>query len=115
MILRQFVGINAVLAYGGSIVKKAVPSLRAIAPIILTFETLLGAILSIYLLHKLGRKTILQYGTFDLSFSMLMITIGFFILSSASTAGTVLILMGLIIFMFTFGATLGSTIWLYTA
>lgn len=115
MILRQFVGINAVLAYGGAIVKKAIPALRSIAPIVLTFETLLGAILSIYLLHKLGRKTILQGGTFILAASMLFITIGFFILAEANTAGTILILMGLAVFMFTFGATLGSTIWLYTA
>ena len=80
MILRQFVGINAVLAYGGGIVKKAIPGLRAIAPIVLTFETLLGAILSIYLLSKLGRRTILQFGTFILAVSTLLITIGFFIL-----------------------------------
>lgn len=115
MILRQFVGINAVLAYGGAIVKKAIPGLRSIAPIVLTFETLLGAILAIYLLAKLGRRTILQAGTFILAVSMLLITIGFFILESAYTAGTTLILMGLIVFMFTFGATLGSTIWPYTA
>lgn len=115
MILRQFVGINAVLAYGGSIVKKAVPDLKSIAPIVLTFLTLLGAIISIYLLAKIGRKTIIQCGTFILSVSMLLITIGFFILDSANSAGTGLILTGLFVFMFTFGATLGSTIWLYTA
>lgn len=115
MILRQFVGINAVLAYGGGIVKNAIPSLKAIAPIVLTFETLLGALLSIYLLAKLGRRTILQAGTFILAVSTLFITIGFFILHDAYTAGTVLILMGLIVFMFVFGATLGATIWLYTA
>lgn len=115
MILRQFVGINAVLAYGGAIVKTAIPALRSIAPIVLTFETFLGAVLSIYLLAKLGRRTILQGGTFILALSNLLVMIGFFILNDAYTAGTVLILMGLIVFMFVFGATLGSTIWLYTA
>lgn len=115
MILRQFVGINAVLAYGGAIVKKAIPGLRSIAPIVLTFETLLGAILATYLLAKLGRRTILQGGTFILALSTLFITIGFFIIDSAYNAGTALVLIGLIVFMFTFGATLGSTIWPYAA
>lgn len=108
MILRQFVGINAVLAYGGAIVKKAIPGLRSIAPIVLTFETLLGV-------AKLGRRTILQGGTFILALSTLFITIGFFIIDSAYNAGTALVLIGLIVFMFTFGATLGSTIWPYAA
>lgn len=115
MILRQFVGINAVLAYGGAILKKAVPGLKTIAPIVLTFENLLGAVLATYLLAKLGRRTILQGGTFIHTVSLLLITIGFFIIESAYNAGTALILIGLIVFMFTFGATLGSTIWPYTA
>lgn len=115
MILRQFVGINAVLAYGGGIVKSAIPGLRSIAPIVLTFETLLGGILATYLLAKLGRRTILQAGTFILAVSTLLITIGFFIIDNAYNVGTALILTGLLIFMFTFGATLGSTIWSYAA
>lgn len=76
---------------------------------------MLGALFSIYLLTKFGRKTILQFGTFILAFSMLLITIGFFILESNDSAGKALILPGLIIFMFTFGATLGSILWQYTA
>jgi len=35
--LRQFVGINAIVAYAGNIVKQAIPGLKAIAPIILMF------------------------------------------------------------------------------
>lgn len=91
------------------------PSLKPIAPIILNFETLLGAIFSIFLLVKLGRKTILQAGTFILTVSLIFITVGFFIIDIAYTPGTALILIGLVVYMFTFGATLGSVIWLYIA
>ena len=91
------------------------PSLRPIAPIILNFLTLVGAVFSIYLLAKLGRKTILQAGTFILTVTLTLITVGFFILDKAYTAATVLIIFGLVVYMFTFGATLGSVIWLYIA
>lgn len=114
-ILRQLVGINVVVAYGGNIVKQAVPDLKPIAPAILNFLTLLGAVLSIYLLVRFGRKTILQAGTFILTCSLLFITIGFFIIDAAFMPGTVLIMIGLLVYMFTFGATLGSVIWLYIA
>lgn len=73
-------GINAIVAYAGSIVKQAIPGLRTIAPIILMLETLLGAIFSIYLLGKFGRKVIIQWGTFILTASLLLITVGFFII-----------------------------------
>ena len=64
---------------------------------------------------KLGRKTILQFGTFILTVTLLFITVGFFILDKSYTPATVLIILGLIVYMFTFGATLGSVIWLYIA
>jgi hypothetical protein len=40
---------------------------------------MIGAILSIFLLSKIGRKTLLQIGTTGLTISLLLITIGFFI------------------------------------
>lgn len=108
-------GINAIVAYAGGIVKQAIPGLKAVAPIILMLETMIGAVFSIYLLQKLGRRTIIQSGTGILAGSLLLITVGFFIINQSLTAGSALIITGLLIYMFVFGATLGSTIWLYTA
>jgi hypothetical protein len=70
------------------------------------FLTMIGAVFSIYLLAKLGRKTIIQCGTFILTVSLLLITVGFFIIDQALTAGSTLIIIGLLIYMFIFGATL---------
>lgn len=108
-------GINAVVAYGGNIIKQAAPVLRPIAPIILNFLAILGAAFSTVLLVKFGRRALLQAGTFILTITLLLITVGFFILGEAYTAGLVLIVVGLLVYMFTFGATLGSIIWLYIA
>lgn len=57
----------------------------------------------------------MQAGTFVLTVMLTFITVGFFILDKAYTPATVLIIVGLIVYMFTFGATLGSVIWLYIA
>lgn len=82
MILRQFSGVNAVVAYGGDIISKAAPNLRAIVPIFLNFEIMIGAIIAIYILHKIGKKKLLQIGTMVLGLSLMLITVGFFILDS---------------------------------
>ena len=81
MILRQFSGINAVVAYGGEIIKEAAPNLRTIVPIVLNFEVALGATVAMCVLHRFGRRTLLQGGTLVLGFSLLFISVGFFILS----------------------------------
>jgi len=115
MILRQFSGIDVVVTYGGSIIKEVIPSMRAIVPILLNFLIFLGAVISIFILHRVGKKTLLQVGTLILAISLLFISIGFFILSSVYTAATVLIIFGLIIFNLTFGLTFGAIIWSYVS
>ena len=66
---------------------------------------------------KLGRKTILQTGTFIFIISLLMVAIGFFVQNpddeKVSTATSVLVMGGLIIFMADFGLSLGPIVWLY--
>lgn len=44
---------------------------------------------------------------------MMIITIGFFIIDSEGSVAFVLILVGLIIFTFTFGVSYGAIIWAY--
>ena len=57
----------------------------------------------------------LQVGTVILTLSLLLITIGFFILDSAHEPGFILILIGLIVFTFTFGITYGAILWAYVS
>jgi SP family arabinose:H+ symporter-like MFS transporter len=67
-------------------------------------------------LTKLGRKTILQFGTLVGIISLVMIGIGFIVQGSGANTNTfasVLIISGLIIFMADFGLSLGPVVWLY--
>jgi hypothetical protein len=64
-------------------------------------------------LTRLGRKTILQFGTLVAVISLVMIGIGFIIQDSSNTFASVLIISGLIIFMADFGLSLGPVVWLY--
>ena len=62
---------------------------------------------------RLGRKTILQFGTLVAVISLVMIGIGFIIQDISNTFASVLIISGLIIFMADFGLSLGPVVWLY--
>ena len=78
-VLQQFVGINCVVAYGVDIIAKVIPSLAKIIPVILNLEGVLASLVSSILLMKLGRKIILQGGTFMSAVTLIMVSIGFLI------------------------------------
>lgn len=66
-----------------------------------------------YLLSRLGRRTILLYGTLFEGVACALISIGFFIKDSNSGASEVMILIGLFFYMAVFGLSLGPVVWLY--
>jgi len=66
-----------------------------------------------YLLSKLGRRTILLYGTLFEGVACALISVGFFIKDSNSSISEVMILIGLFFYMAVFGLSLGPVVWLY--
>lgn len=112
-LLQQFVGINAVVGYGGDIAGSAIPSLKTIFPMLINLEQVLTSLIVSYLLKSVGRKTILQIGTIVGAVSTGIIGIGFFIHDSNADIGNVFILLGLVVFMANFGLSLGPVVWLY--
>ena len=78
-VLQQLVGINAVVIYGTEIAASALPDYKNIIPVILNLEQTLTCLFTSYLLTRLGRKTILQFGTLVGVISLFMIGIGFII------------------------------------
>lgn len=86
-----------------------------VIPVILNFEGFAASLISSIILAKFGRKIILQFGTLTSVISLLMVAIGFLIKSSATSAGNILIIVGLVIFMANFGLSLGPVVWLYIA
>ncbi len=57
----------------------------------------------------------IQVGAFGLSVALLFITIGFFIQDHSPASSNGLILTGLFSYMFIFGASYGTILWLYVA
>lgn len=114
-VLQQFVGINLVIAYGVDIITQITPSLSKVIPVILNFEGFAASFVSMIILAKLGRKIILQAGTLISTISLTMVAMGFIAKLHDATAGNVLIIIGLIIFMANFNLSLGPVVWLYIA
>jgi MFS family permease len=66
-----------------------------------------------YLLSRLGRRTILLFGTLFEGIACILISVGFFIKDNNSSASEVMILIGLFFYMAVFGLSLGPVVWLY--
>lgn len=81
---------------------------------LINFEQVLATFVTGILLVKLGRKTILQFGSFFEGVGNLLVGIGFFIKGNDTGGpGQVLILVGLFFYMAIFGLSLGPVVWLY--
>jgi MFS family permease len=82
---------------------------------IINLEQVLTTFIVGYLLSKLGRKTILQFGTAVGAISTGIIGLGFLLKGDDGglDLGAVLILIGLMVFMANFGMSLGPVVWLY--
>jgi MFS-type transporter involved in bile tolerance (Atg22 family) len=82
-ILQQFCGVNAVAIYGGKIAQKATTGeLSLLMGSLINFEQVLACFITGIVVTKLGRKAILQIGSFSIGVANLLITVGFFIQSS---------------------------------
>lgn len=66
-----------------------------------------------YLLSRLGRRTILLFGTLFEGIACILISVGFFIKDNNSSASEIMILIGLFFYMAVFGLSLGPVVWLY--
>lgn len=104
----QLVGVNTVIAYGPLIVIQLFPSLSNLIPTIITLEQTSAAFLTILILSRYGRKVIIQNGTIFIILSLLCISLGFFI---ENLFGNYLVVLGLVVYMATFGLSIGSVIW----
>ena len=62
--LRQICGINVVIFYGISILEDLIPGKGNLMQIFLNLCQAVGSLSAVYILSKVGRKTLLQIGTF---------------------------------------------------
>lgn len=65
------------------------------------------------MLTVIGRKVLLQIGSFMSCVGCGVIAIGFFLTKTSPGVSIVLIVFGLVLFMANFGFTLGPVVWVY--
>ena len=82
-------------------------------PSIINFIIIPAIVASYFLLHSVGRRPILFYGTLVAGVSNLIITIGFSIRDSDHTKSAIMLFIGFILFMIDFGLSLGSVVYIY--
>ena len=111
--MQQFTGIRAVVAYATSIISEVMPNFSTVIPVILGFVLVVGGLGAVPLIQRLGRKQILQGGTFVMAICLLIIAIGFFLKESSGFGVTIMIVTSLLIYMLDFGISLAPVVWLY--
>ena len=111
-ILQQFSGINVVVLYCGAILDDAVgdKNKSKIFRILVQAISLVGCFGATYFIKKLGRKTLLQIGSFAIGATLMAIGICYAFNSKGANYATVALLY---VFMLLFGFTLGPIVWLY--
>jgi len=69
----------------------------------------------VFLISKIGRRTLLLYGSFLEGVSCLIVALGFFLNHNESLKeiAQVLIILGMFVFVAVFSMTLGPVVWLY--
>lgn len=108
-------GINVMMSYGGEVVSAIAPSLKAIMPALLMLFYLFTSVLALPLLRKYGRKELTYYGTIGLLFSLLVISLGYYLSNSQPTLSQLLIVIFLFIYLLVYGVTFAPVMWIWVS
>lgn len=112
-VLQQVTGINAVMYYAPEIFKQAGAGQNAalIQTILVGLVNFIFTILSIRLIDKLGRKTLLMIGSAGMAISLIVIAITF----QVGINSGYLLLVFILIFVASFAISLGAVVWVMIA
>lgn len=112
-VLFHMSGINFIATYATQLSNQiATGEFSLVLPSIINFVEAPALFVAFVLNHHFGRKSILLFGTTVAFLANLIISIGFYIFK-ASSAGTVLLYIGIFMFIINFGLTLGPVIFIY--
>ena len=109
--MQQMTGINAVVTSARTIVAKILPSLATDISLILNCVQLLGAILSVLVLSKVGRKPLTLFG--NAGFLILDLVLGILFVFHEWAPSGIIVFVLLTMYMFLYGISLGPVVWLY--
>lgn len=109
--MQQMTGINAVVTSARTIVGNIIPSLAMYVPLIINAVQLVATISTIFVLTRVGRKSLTLFG--NLGLAVIDIAIGIlFIFSDWGPSGIIIFVL-LILYMIVYGISLGPVVWLY--
>lgn len=115
-ILQQIVGINTIIYYAPTILSTVGfgDSAAVIASFSVGVVGLAGAVLAIKLIDRVGRKFLLLSGTAIMIVSLAVLTITSLVLAKPTGVGveSIVILVCLLVFQFSYAATWGPVVWI---
>jgi hypothetical protein len=83
-------------------------------PMLINLSFVLSVIISYFLLQAVGRRIIMLAGIKVGGVANMFMALGFFIMDQAM-AGTILLFIGVFLYGFNYGLTIGPVGWLYIA
>ena len=106
-------GINVVAVYSVSIsTNVARGELSLLMPAIINLTAVLATVGSYFLAKNFGRRPILLYGTVAEGVANILMMTGYFVKDS-NGSGEAIIMVGIFMFMISFGLSVGPIVWLY--
>lgn len=109
--MQQLTGINAIVTSAGVIVKKIIPGIANDVPLIINSVQLVATIGAVFVLTKVGRKSLTLFGNLGLAVTDIAIGI-LFIFDGWAPSGMFVFAL-LMIYMIIYGISLGPVVWLY--
>lgn len=104
-------GKNALITEGKDIVHDILPGFSKYVPITIITVEIIGIFLAVFVLYKIGRRTLALIGNAVICVVDLIIGI-LFIFDDWSPSGPIIVIL-LGVFMFFYGFAIGSVVWLY--
>jgi MFS transporter, SP family, arabinose:H+ symporter len=109
--MQQLTGINAIVTQANNLVSKVIPDLSDYCGLTINVLQFLATFCTIYVLTKVGRKSLTLFG--NLALGLIDIAIGVLFIFDKSTAYGYTIFGLLILYNIIYGISLGPVVWLY--
>ena len=111
-ILGQFMGVNAVLYYGPEIFKSAgLPSDDALFyPVLVGLANMLTTVLAMFIIDKVGRKSLVYYGVSGMIISLLLIAF-YFVWGASLGLSSVFLLVFFMLYIICCAGSICAVVW----
>lgn len=112
--MQQLSGINMIVTEIGSIVGTYDNQMALYAPLIANIIQLIATFFAVMALAHFGRRTLILFGNLSLALIDIIVAVLFLVLAITGwTPAVYIALVFIMIFMISYGVTIGPAVWLY--